>query len=143
MARWTPALLRLILLPVVIAGVLAMHALAGGGHMTHPTSGSSTAVMNTAAHPGSLPTGHLATMTPAATTLSSMSLFPIGDGPDVATLTVCLAILLGAAVSVAACRRATILPAGPRLRALPWTSTARPSRAPPRDLLAQLCVLRT
>jgi hypothetical protein len=150
--RAAPAAARALGLIVLVLGVLGMHALAGGTHMPALEDPSVTA-----AHvpmPGmSMPASAAAPVDAvAAVDAASGTAVLAGSRPtiDVAAgraakhdaMLMCLAVLVGVLTllaplglllvstspSTGACRR-------PRTRPL--------SRAPPRALLAQLCVLRT
>lgn len=174
-AGWSAVSGRLGVL-VVLAGVLAMHALAGGSHMAHMAmagaadAGGQAAVSTAAGDPAGaavavLPGLNLVTATATATAVAGGRAVPQpGAAPraDAAPMhagtaghtahpavpglgvdAACLAVLLG--MVLIAARAAFGVPRLPRAAGVQSAghSSARLGRGPPRQLLAQLCVLRT
>ncbi len=161
MSRYPRVLSRWLLLPLVLAGVLAMHVLAGGTHSRHaatslpstpaeaPMSAMSPwhggAVTREADH-GATSSAHDAhriagDLNATATVQMLFSALPGSDSmPAVA---MCLAVLFTAVLLLSLPRLLSATDLSLAVPALPWRRTARPSRAPPRDLLAQPCLLRT
>ncbi len=150
---------------LVLAGVLAMHAVGGGNHMAMAgaaEAGGQPAVSATAgepaaagvnlmpdvnlmagrapAHGGAVPhTGTVPAPLDAATAAASPAVAP-GSGVQ----TACLAVLLGLVLLAAPAALGGV----PRLLHAPAANSAGHTsvplgRGPPRQLLAQLCVLRT
>lgn len=161
--------LRLLGVLLVVLGIVAMHQMAGGTHtgamqsgksagmsgsaMTAPLAGASldrihpdltsraTAVVglpgvSDSAHPAA----HLAVHQPPGRVLLSAAAAARGAG----AMPLCLAVLAGLlliGLPMLLARRAPgTRYGGPRVAA---SRTRPPGRGPPRDLLAQLCVLRT
>ncbi len=135
-----PAALAIALVGLLCAGILAMHHLAGGGH-------SATVAM---AAPSAHSAGPVMAADPAMSAMNAVDPAPVhavaivdqmmGGHTAGACLTVLLGgllVLLYAVVSWQA--RRTRENQVMRVR----TGGPRPGRGPPRDLLAQLCVLRT
>jgi hypothetical protein len=158
-----PRVIRVWLLrALVLAGVVAMHVLAGGTHAAHATAhpavgGAATAAdrpgiaVLVAAAPAVEPSAlttveqHLRhTMGDVTAGASAVSRIDVpAPGVDTPSTVACLAVLLSAVLILTLPRHLGSTAQRPRAASLPWQRTARPSRAPPRDLLAQLCVLRT
>lgn len=133
----TRALLALLLL----AGMVAMHQLAGGAHDAGRAGAAPMSVgpgqhdaMPLALDPGpaSMPTA--LDLGPAAALLSATGMPP---------MEACLAALLAALLLVLARGRGWRTVASTPVPFRHGLCTAPPGRGPPRDLLAQLCVLRT
>lgn len=132
---------------MVCAGIIGMHQLAGGNH--HAGSGvtTSNSPVAAAAHPG-MATEDLMASDPAPGSMSPASLATTYaqsvdesmGGLGGACMTVLLAGLLVLAARTAGwtAQRELSTATGPAR-----TGGPRPGRGPPRDLLAQLCVLRT
>ncbi len=161
MSRYQRVLSRWLLPTLVVGGVVAMHVLAGGSHSGHASTGlspSAAADSGSAmgrSHGGAVTdeVDHGETSVPhvahrSAADLSAraslqlpQSALPASD--SMPPMAMCLAVLFTAVLLLALPRLRSVT--GLRLAApsLPWRRTARPSRAPPRDLLAQICVLRT
>lgn len=138
---WFPVALRWALVPFILAGVLAMHALNGPGE-----------------HHSGMPAGPQAVS--AATSMSGMTHAPglaPADSPPNSGLTkavgavhtdtgtlmaTCIAILLGALLLVVLRRSPIRLPRSPVAVGAPVGARSLGGRAPPALLLHQLCVLR-
>ena len=134
----------------LIAGLVAMHHLAGGGHAGHAVLATplvDAAPLHAAplhaaplhavsAAPHDVPSPPLPTQPEGVASALWPGGSPLPVGPCVAVLLVLVALLLTRRSS----GRST-----PPLRRLgrPATGSAPPGRGPPRLLLAQLCVLRT
>lgn len=141
---------------LVLLGVLAMHAVAGGSHMAGMIRPAPAAVPPGASAAVGQPTGRDAMPTSAAhaaTALQSVDL--AGEHPGVAAAaaagvtsgtgvgSACVAVLFGLLLLAARTAAVTARPAAvPALRG-PRHGSAPLGRGPPRQLLAQLCVLRT
>lgn len=137
-----PVVMVALLIGAVCAGVLAMHHLAGGGHAA---SHSSAAAL---AH--GAPSGEgMPPMTDAAGVdqsdwTDSGAQLASSDGLKVAAGACALALLSGLIVLVANGAGSWLARRGNTGTVLHIrTGGPRPGRGPPRDLLAQLCVLRT
>lgn len=142
-----PVVMVVALIGAVCAGILAMHHLAGGGHAASHMS--ATAPAHSTPADRDMPAMRMLTATePAAAEQSdpgaSAPRLMTSEGPEAATAACILALLTGLVVLAAhsggswwARRESsqTLL----QVR----TGGPRPGRGPPRDLLAQLCVLRT
>lgn len=152
---WSVALRRLGVL-VVLGGVLAMHALAGGSHMAmasaldggHRPAASTSAGDSTAAGVHLMADSAAAHVVAVPAAVASSAYGPMAaaasaavPGSDVHAA--CLAVLLG--LLLLAARAAFGVPR--RLQAAlahsAGFSSAPLGRGPPGQLLAQLCVLRT
>ena len=137
----------------IIAGVLSMHAVSGGPHSTAGSAPSVHAAMTMAvAVLDDRPAGDVDMPSPADAGAFSADvrtvLFgaaPTGpSGGDHAMAAMCLAVLLaGAAVLACAARRRCRIAHDSRVEPLTARLGSRPSRAPPPDLLSELCVMRT
>jgi len=136
--------LRALCVLLALAGVLAMLALSGGSHMASTVGGSQPA---RSVAVGESSAAALNVMSGMATTraglLSRMSGPPATTSASPGVAAACVAVLLGLALLVV---RATV--DVPRLRDRPASagaghSSARLGRVPSRQLLAQICVLRT
>lgn len=142
---------------LVLAGVLAMHALGGGSHMAMASAaeaGGQPAVSATAGKPAAADADLMAGMAPARVgampeagtvpaPLAAAASAALAAAPGSGVQTACLAVLLGLVLLAA---RAAV--GVPRLLHGPAAHGAGHSSAPlgggpPRQLLAQLCVLRT
>lgn len=116
---------------VLLAGVFSLHVLAGGSHQAHAMSSApSSALVHAASH------GSMSSDRPAAAERSVAS----SDTPD----TACWPAVPGKGVVLASPGTAVLATAAaPKVLVPSPRRSAAPSRGPPRDLLAQLCVLRT
>jgi len=131
---------------VVLAGLLAMHGLAGGHHVEAP---STWAAASADAAPAAL--GHAAHAAGSAATggvdlLASDALVPdSGQGQVSGLMTLCLAVLVGGLLLLLLLLgqrwRAALVGARPRPAVALLPRTPRPPRPP--DLVAELCVSRT
>lgn len=137
------AALRRPLTLALLVGLFAMHGTALDAHAAHaappPVTGSPVAAGHAMTGPA---TPHV--MTPSAGSPSAR-LEDRGDGsPVVVTGSLCVAVLLALGLSRLIPRSlgsAVAVSGAARLSSR--TRTSLPARGPPRDLLAQLCVLRT
>lgn len=145
-----PAALAITLIGLLCAGILAMHHLAGGDHaagmsMSSPPASSLDAAITAAPDDGaSGPMGSsnsgMAVAAPGPEHLTASA----GDDRTDHMLGACMSVLLGGLLVLlysAACRWARRTRDSLIIRVR--TGGPRPGRGPPRDLLAQLCVLRT
>ena len=135
---------------MVLAGVLAMHALGGGSHMTMASAaeaGSQGAPSVVAGGPTASVATAMAGMTPAqvaAPTRTDRAAAPLAAATHAAAGVgaACVAVLVALALVVvhaaAGAAPAPHAPAGST-----GHSSAPLGRGPPRELLAQICVLRT
>lgn len=131
---------------VLLTGLLAMHGLVVGAHSAHAASTSapsgSSMVMTAGVEQVAMPMP-MPMPGPIPTDAAGLDGSDHGGAALVAA-GLCVAVLLALGLAVAA-PRSRGLPV-PRSGAAPTASPTRttpPSRGPPRDLLAQLCVLRT
>jgi len=154
--RAVPATLRRLGVLVVLAGVLAMHALAGGSHLamaSAPNAGNRPAASTPAGDPAAAGVHLMADSAPAHVVAVPAAVAGSAHGPLAAVASAampgsdvhaaCLAVLLG--LLLLAARAAFGVP---RLLQAAVAhsagfSSAPLGRGPPRQLLAQLCVLRT
>lgn len=136
---------RILLVLPVLLGVLAMHGLAGGdhrsaGHLAATTASQPHAML---AMSGASAVGPLSELPQSAGDEGVAALRSVvGPGSTSDHMLMCLAVLAAALALVLP----AVLPVRPSDRdgvAVPQPSTRSPSRAPPRALLAQICVLRT
>lgn len=132
---------------VLLAGLLAMHGLVLGAHTAHAAarsapSGASmvlAAGVDQVAMPTSSPMPTPMPLTDAAGLDGSEH-----GGAALVAAGLCVAVLLAIGMAVAAPRsRGLPVPRSGAAPAASRTRTTPPSRGPPRDLLAKLCVLRT
>lgn len=139
--------LRLLTALAVVLGVLSMHAVSGGPHSPKGVDHAMSAelAMDRVAALGE----HAETAVRSAPALLTAPLTEVGAQdlpvePSAAMTAMCVAMLLSLAVALGL---RMLSRAGGGAVALPPVSTrtrARAlTRAPPRDLLTQLCVLRT
>ncbi len=160
MSRYQRVLSRWLLLPLVLAGVVAMHVLAGGSHSGHaatslpsapaaaPMSASSPSHGGAATGEdhGATPSAHAAHRIAAGLSATASVLQPHSALPgsgSMPAMSMCLAVLFTAVLLLAPPRLQSATGLSIDVPELPWRRTERPCRAPPRDLLTQLCVLRT
>ncbi|MBC7373337.1 MAG: hypothetical protein H7323_05040 [Frankiales bacterium] len=133
---------RLLTLLALLAGLLAMHGLAGGGHASHAAAapvGFAAADLAT----DMSRSGDTAPAKVAESPVTGAVMAPARHGAVMVAMALCLIVLLAVGVTLLApaLRSRTLRrPASPRLSPL----RVRPApRGPPPDLLSQLCVLRT
>lgn len=152
---------RALLLIAVVSGLLGMHVLSGGSHALHLTlpvvPGPQSAVTSTHAtghhtfrSPPAAPSAYVAAgpggAVPAWTTVAAAPSSVTGEPGESAAdgaATLCLLVLLTVTVLLVLPRWSGHALAPTAVRVCPWQRNAAPARGPPRDLLAQLCVLRT
>lgn len=127
---------RPLTLIALVIGLFAMHGMALNPHAAHAApatiaAASATTEVPTAGHPMAMP---------AATAVDER-----GDrSPVMVTGALCVAVLLALGLSLLVPRsRGLLVPVVEAAFRPSHARTAPPSRGPPRDLLAQLCVLRT
>ncbi len=137
-----PAVLRSLL---VLLGVVAMHQLTGGTHMATMTTAHAPAA--TAAH-STTPSPEDPEVVDAG--MAAMPGLPVVDaqatGRSVTAhgaMPLCLAVLTGPAILALPAATSTAGSAPTATPAAARHDTSPPLRGPPRNLLAQLCVLRT
>lgn len=138
----TQGIRRLVTVLCLLAGVLAMHVFSGGvAHDSAAMSGMPSASHVVGA--GSTAPASDGSVEDAALAVVAPTVSFLGPGGHVMAGVLCLLILLPVATWLFAPRGA--LARGSRVPLLvPGRRRSRaPSRGPPRDLLAQLCVLRT
>jgi len=144
--RWPiPAVLRSLGVLLVLLGVVAMHQVTGGTHMATMTTTHTPAA--TAAR-SAMPSPEDLEVVDGG--MAAMAALPVVDaqatGRSVTAhgaMPLCLAVLTEPAILALPAATAT---AGSTPTATPAAArhdTRPPGRGPPRDLLAQLCVLRT
>lgn len=140
-----PAGLRSLGVLLVLLGVVAMHQLTGGTHMiTMTTAHASAATATRSAAPSAgdreVVDAGMAAM-PGLPGIDAQatgrSITPHG------AMTLCLAVLNRPAIGALPATTPTAGSAPTATPAVARLDTSPPGRGPPRDLLAQLCVLRT
>lgn len=143
---------------LVLAGVVAMHALGSGSHMAMagaPGAARQPSVSVPGGEPPAVALMAMSAISPAqggagsrtatvsaqvhAAAASSSAAAGFGSGTEAA----CVAVLLG--LVLLAARAAVALSKAPQAPAAGSAghSSTRAGRGPPRDLLARICVLRT
>lgn len=127
---------RPLTLIALVIGLFAMHGMALNPHSAHAVPATIVAASATTAAPA---VGHPMAM-PQAPGVDER-----GDqSPVVVTGALCVAVLLALGLSLLVPRsRGLPVPATEAAFRPSHARTAPPPRGPPRDLLAQLCVLRT
>ncbi len=144
--RWpVPAVLRGLGVLLVLLGVVAMHQLTGGTHlatMTTARSRSHSRPQRRAQRGRPRGRGRRDGSDALACPSSTRSP-PAGRSPGTAAMPLCLAVLTGLAILALPAATATARSTPTATPAVARHDTGPPGRGPPRDLLAQLCVLRT
>ncbi len=127
---------RVLTLFALLAGLLAMHGLAGGAHAAHAAVAP---IGHTVADMAGEPTLMSVTAAPVSGAVSSP---PRHGGSVMVAMVLCLVVLVavGMALLAPALRSYGLRRTASPVRARPRATS---SRGPPPDLLSQLCVLRT
>lgn len=137
-----PVLVRTLTLLAVLSGLFAMHVAAGGAHSAHAASPASAS--SSPSPDGSSVDPHLdGAMSMGAHSLAGATARSADDGEIVKTAALCLAVLISTGLALALPRLSNLVAPPQPVRRPSWDRTVPPARGPPRDLLAQLCVLRT
>lgn len=140
---------------LVLAGVLAMHALGGGSHMamaatpqagnrlTQSVPGVERTATDVMAMPGltGAPTGAAARTDSVSAPVAAAAAPAAAVDPRV--VAACVAVLFGLALLAARAAVGVPRPPHPPAIASGGHSSAALGRGPPRQLLTQICVLRT
>ena len=132
----------------LLGGLFAMHVLASGTHSAHAgaaTSVTSAAAMSEAAMsaPG-MSRQSAADHVRASSVPTAAAAVPGQHGAAGAAMgALCVVVLLAVGLSLAVPRQHGVVVARPPVLTPTRQRSAAPCRGPPRDLLAQLCVLRT
>lgn len=140
-------LLTFLLSALVVLGIVAMHHLAGGGHLVaHAAPHAGAAAPQTPAHQPSTADRAVAHAASAVTAMTAQMASLDNSGWEEASssvplLQMCLAVLIaGLALLAVLTGRSSPPQAGHQQ---PWRAVSSPfGRGPPRLLLARLCVLR-
>lgn len=130
-----------------MSGLLGMHAMAGGhapGPAGHSPPQPLAQPVSAIVGPDAVLPSLLDDIPPAAAVAAQLAGSGLPSGPLMALISVCVAVMLGLGVLLAATtHRRTTADRSPRP---PPTTVPRSrllTRAPPPDLLTELCVLRT
>ena len=144
---------RFLTVLAVLGGLFAMHVLASGTHSAHAgaaTSVTSPAVMSAAVMSAPAMSAPGMASHPAADHVRASSIpmaaaaVPGQHGAAGAAMgALCVVVLLAVGLSLAVPRQHGVVVARPPVLTPTRQRSAAPCRGPPRDLLAQLCVLRT
>lgn len=138
---------------LVLLGVLAMHAVAGGNHMANMAADRARASLSVASVSTAERTGPGAMSAMSAPALFAPAAGPARGFPEISVRTadvgssgmgaVCVAVLFGLVLLMARTAAVSVtLAVAPAPRSAGHGS-APLGRGPPRQLLARLCVLRT
>ena len=127
----------------VLGGLFAMHVLASGTHSAH--AGAATSVTSAAAITAPGMSSHpVADNARKSSTPTAAAAVPGQHGAAGAAMgALCVVVLLAVGLSLAVPRQRGVVVARPLVLTPTRQRSAAPCRGPPRDLLAQLCVLRT
>lgn len=133
---------------VVVAGVLAMHAIVGGSHGTGESPGHVTTAASSQGPHDMLPAGGATQTGILASLVERVDAVLSEPGPaDPTRLAVpagaCLAMLLSALVSVRRARTHGLVRRCDELRPRRWSAAGAAPTGRPPDLLTELCVMRT
>jgi hypothetical protein len=140
--RALPVLARALTLVALLSGLFAMHVVAGGAHSAHAASPASAS--SSPPHDGSTVVPHLdRAMAMGEQTFAGALARAAEDGVNVEAAALCLAVLISTGLALALPRLSHLVAPPQPVRRSSWDRTVPPARGPPRDLLAQLCVLRT